>query len=66
MTEAERAVLKRFRTVVGMIADDIDIDPDGCVVVIYAVGPNGPRQQVTKVSLADCFAEVDLLLGMTL
>ena len=63
MTEREQELteaLRRFRVVVGVIADEIDLDPAECIVTVKVVGLEGERPLV-KVSLADCFAEVDRL-----
>jgi hypothetical protein len=54
-------VLRRFRTVVGVIANEADLDPVECVVTIKAMG-SATERPVMKLSLADCFAEVDELL----
>ena len=57
-----REVLQRFRTVVGIIADQAELEPAQCVVTVNAVTRAGGSRPLAKVSLADCFVEVDELL----
>lgn len=60
--EAElEAALRRLRMVTALIADEVDLDPEECVVTVNARGPNGERE-LARVSLAECFAEVDRLV----
>lgn len=60
--QVAEGALGAMRAWLGIIADKIDLDPDGTRVTINAVGPNGKREVATR-SLRDIYEQADAALA---
>lgn len=64
MTREERleAALRKLRSITGMLAEELDLEPTECLVKVTATSSAGTRT-LAEVSLAECFTEADELLS---
>lgn len=57
------ATLRRLTMVTKTIADALDLDPAECAVRVVVKGSDENERTLARVSLAECFAEAEALVG---